>query len=187
MLINRGSTYKVIYHTLLWHNIMCTGCFILFSFFIIIYVIVGCHISSRLTATLNLCLIYFKITWALSILLQHIHKKFKINWTKIKGSCQRGRKVATHDSKSDLPLVSLSFCTFPLSQKITFIIHMLLWVIHNWHIGLNGSELFPWASKILKWLGPGTNAWDVRHRTNMEPYILYTYWWFPWRPLLTFN
>ena len=34
-----------------------------------------------------------------------MHKKFEINWTKIKGSCQSGRKVVTHDSKSDLPLI----------------------------------------------------------------------------------
>ena len=33
-----------------------------------------------------------------------MHKKFEINWTKIKGDCQSGRKVATPDSKSDLPL-----------------------------------------------------------------------------------
>ena len=65
----------------------------------------GCHFSSRLTATLNLCPIYFKITWALVVFLDYMHKKFEINWTKIKGSCQSGRKVVTHDSKSDLPLV----------------------------------------------------------------------------------
>ena len=34
-----------------------------------------------------------------------MHKKFKINWTKIKGGCQSGRKVVPHDSKSDLPLI----------------------------------------------------------------------------------
>ena len=33
-----------------------------------------------------------------------MHKKFEINQTKIKGGCQSGRKVAPHDSKSDLPL-----------------------------------------------------------------------------------
>ena len=53
---------------------------------------------------LNLCLIYFKITWALTILLEHMHKKFVINQTKIKGGCQSGRKVVPSDSKSDLPL-----------------------------------------------------------------------------------
>ena len=63
------------------------------------------HFSSRLTATLNLCLIYFKITWALAILSEHMHKKFEINWTKIGESCWSGRKAVTHDSKSDLPLV----------------------------------------------------------------------------------
>ena len=65
----------------------------------------GYYFSSRLTATLNLCLIYFKITWALVILLEHKHKKFEINQTKIKGSCQSGRKVVTYDSKSDLALI----------------------------------------------------------------------------------
>ena len=33
-----------------------------------------------------------------------MHKKFEINRTKIKGSCLSGRKVVTHNSKSDLPL-----------------------------------------------------------------------------------
>ena len=33
-----------------------------------------------------------------------MHKKFKKNLTKIKGNCQLGRKVVSHDSKSDLPL-----------------------------------------------------------------------------------
>ena len=32
-----------------------------------------------------------------------MHKKFEINWTNIKGGCQLGRKVVTHNSKSDLP------------------------------------------------------------------------------------
>ena len=35
-----------------------------------------------------------------------MHKKFEINQTKIKGGCQLGRKVVTHNSKSDLPLVA---------------------------------------------------------------------------------
>ena len=37
-----------------------------------------------------------------------MHKKFEINLTKIKGGCQSGRKVVTHNSKSDLPLVSVA-------------------------------------------------------------------------------
>ena len=32
-----------------------------------------------------------------------MHKKFDKNQTKIKGGCQSGSKVVTHDSKSDLP------------------------------------------------------------------------------------
>ena len=34
-----------------------------------------------------------------------MHKKLEINQIKIKGSCQLGRKVAAHNSKSDLTLV----------------------------------------------------------------------------------
>ena len=64
----------------------------------------GYHFSSRLTATLNLCLIYCKITWALAILLEYMHKKFEIDLTKIEGGCQSGRKVVIHNSKSDLTL-----------------------------------------------------------------------------------
>ena len=61
--------------------------------------IVDYHFSSWPTATLHLCLLYFKITWTLSTLVEHMHKKSEINRTKIKG-----RKVVTHDSNSDLPL-----------------------------------------------------------------------------------
>ena len=34
-----------------------------------------------------------------------MYKKFEKNGTKIKGSCQSGRKVVTYDSKSDLALI----------------------------------------------------------------------------------
>ena len=40
----------------------------------------------------------------LAILLEHMQKKFETNRTKNKGGCQSGRKVVTHNSKSDLPL-----------------------------------------------------------------------------------
>ena len=46
----------------------------------------------------------------LAILLEHMHKKFVINRTKIKGGCQSGRKVVNHNSKSDLPLIQLIIC-----------------------------------------------------------------------------
>ena len=39
------------------------------------------------------------------MLLEHMHKKVEINRPKIKGGCQLGSKVSTHNSKSDLPLV----------------------------------------------------------------------------------
>ena len=54
--------------------------------------IVGYHFSSQLTATLNLCLIYFKITLPLAIPFEHMQKNFEINRTKIKGGCQSGKK-----------------------------------------------------------------------------------------------
>ena len=59
-------------------------------------------------ASAHLCLIYFKISLALAILLEHMLKKFEINRTKIKGGCHSGRKVVPHDSESDLPLVDNS-------------------------------------------------------------------------------
>ena len=37
-----------------------------------------------------------------------MHKKFVINQTKIKGGCQSERKVATHNSKSNLPIEFLN-------------------------------------------------------------------------------
>ena len=37
--------------------------------------------------------------------LEHKHNKFEIYRTNIKGGCQSGRKVVTHNSMSDLPLV----------------------------------------------------------------------------------
>ena len=37
-----------------------------------------------------------------------MHKKFEINRTKFKGDCQSGRKVVTHNSKSDLPLYAVN-------------------------------------------------------------------------------
>ena len=50
---------------------------------------------------------YFKITWALAIQLEHMHKKFEIKRIKIKGGCESWRKVVTHNSKNDLPLNEL--------------------------------------------------------------------------------
>ena len=49
------------------------------------------------------------------ILLEHMHKKFEINRTKIKGSCQSKREVATHNSMSDFSLCIEGFyrrCSF---------------------------------------------------------------------------
>ena len=54
--------------------------------------------------------IYFMEIWvdlgfeSSEVSLVHIHKKFEVNQTNIKGGCQSGRKVVTHNSKSQLLL-----------------------------------------------------------------------------------
>ena len=49
----------------------------------------------------------------------NMHKKFEINWTKIKGSFQWGRKFVTHNSKRDLPLVHTGLnCQSQTHRKI---------------------------------------------------------------------
>ena len=52
-----------------------------------------------------------------------MHKKSKINQKKIKGGCQSGKKVVTHDSKSDLPLVIMSLAL----QVPRGIVHPTFW------------------------------------------------------------
>ena len=47
-----------------------------------------------------------------------MHKKVEINWTKIKGGCQLGRKVVTHNSKSDLPLVINKLAILHIKKKV---------------------------------------------------------------------
>ena len=107
------------------------------------------HFTSRLTATPNLCLIYFKITSALAILLKHVHNKFDINRTKIKDGCQLGRKVVTHNSKSDLPLVcsifykdsvnilhtSIRVATFSFKPCKSFEKRVALKKARSWNVG----------------------------------------------------
>ena len=66
------------------------------------------------------CRMYLKITRTLAILLEHMHNKFEINLTKIKGNCQSGRNVVTHDSKSDLHLVVTNIPLISPSKIRTF-------------------------------------------------------------------
>ena len=63
--------------------------------------IVGCSFSTRLTAPLNLCLIYLKLLVLVQhrgcictkLLQVHMHKKFEVNRTKIKGDVSRVQKL----------------------------------------------------------------------------------------------
>ena len=47
-----------------------------------------------------------------------MHKKFEINQTKIKGGCQLGRQVVTHNSKSDLPLAKVTDWPEPNKESL---------------------------------------------------------------------
>ena len=46
-----------------------------------------------------------------------MNKKFEMNRREIKGGCQSGRKVAPHNSKSDLPLAAGN-ATVPLQVRL---------------------------------------------------------------------
>ena len=54
-----------------------------------------------------------------------MQKKFEINRTKIKVSCQSGRKVATHNSKNDLPLESSKDSLEGQSAVIAVVLELL--------------------------------------------------------------
>ena len=47
-----------------------------------------------------------------------MQKKFEINWAKIKGGCQSERKVATHNSKSDLLLIVINMYIKLIKPKL---------------------------------------------------------------------
>ena len=58
-----------------------------------------------------------------------MHKKFEINPTKIKGGCQSGSKVVTHNSKSDLPLTESARVTL----EALVVQHAEHHVLDEWH------------------------------------------------------
>ena len=53
-----------------------------------------------------------------------MHKKFEINWAKIKGGCQSGRKVVTYNSKSDLPQSTYKELKIPKEERLFFMIEI---------------------------------------------------------------
>ena len=91
-----------------------------------------------------------------------MHKKFEINRTKIKGSCQSGRKVATHDCKSDLPLVTLMLSTYLL---FTIYILTLNEAVENYKNFDDQEQLVHvdnwWYDKCMKYEFPLTFFWQV--------------------------
>ena len=54
--------------------------------------------------------------------------KFEINRTKIKGGCQSGRKVVTHNFKSDLPLDKKKLRSFKMLFEIAFLHNKLSFI-----------------------------------------------------------
>ena len=142
------------------------------------YILYGLLASSWLTATLNLCLIYFKITRAIAILYEHMHKKFDINRTKIREVGQSGRKLVTHNSKSDLSLVQMSNKK-DSSFLIILLITRVLWCsTENWNdyfVNENRTFLLSFPSYNLLFLlyylkqsvrWPGTYTCSVTCRLN---------------------
>ena len=68
-----------------------------------------------------------------------MHKKFEIIQIKIKGGCQPGRKVVTHKSKSDLPLV----CTpTQCSAVVGHRIFANFKIVHFYYTDVYRSALF---------------------------------------------
>ena len=55
-----------------------------------------------------------------------MHKKFEKNPTKIKGSCQSGSKVVTHNSKSDLAFARLELVSYQFSSQLTATVDLCL-------------------------------------------------------------
>ena len=49
----------------------------------------------------QVCLAKRRNTMAIFSLFEHMHMKFEINGTKIKGGCQSGRKVVIHNFKTE--------------------------------------------------------------------------------------
>ena len=62
-----------------------------------------------------------------------MHKKFEINQTKIMGGCHSGRKVVTHNSKSDLPLEQVVKCHFYLIRHAIFTKKWFLKINNTFH------------------------------------------------------
>ena len=91
----------------------------------------------------SLCPIYIKITWAQATLSEHMHKKFEVNRTKVKGDCQSERKAVEMISYSKMPLVYfiLFFLKFPeirseilnsleMEDKI-YLLTMMQWILQH--------------------------------------------------------
>ena len=73
-----------------------------------------CNFSNYCTAQSNLCLIYLKLTWAIATLSVHMHKKFEVNRTKIKGRVSIRNKSCRLDFKQKYLLSNKKKLTFTL-------------------------------------------------------------------------
>ena len=103
-----------------------------------------------LTATLNFCHIYFKITRALAILIKHIHKKFEIYWIKIKGGCQSGRKAVTQNLSSMYLYIQI-LKNKPELDEMSYYFFVLL---HLWN---HTRSIFDWPMNG----GPNVKGYNI--------------------------
>ena len=63
--------------------------------------------------------------------LEQMHKKFEINRTEIKCGCQSGRKLVTHNCKSDLPLTDVRIYPNYVSVYYSVGLLLILEIGHN--------------------------------------------------------
>ena len=66
-------------------------------------------------------------------------QKFEINWTKIKGGCQSGRKVVIHNSKSYLPLTGNCFYLISCKNTLTKLLDALFF---SWFVKLKIKKMW---------------------------------------------
>ena len=90
---------------------------------------------------------------------------FEVNGTKIKGG-QSGRKVVIHDSKSDLPLISLEIHQDTLEYIIFLVIRL--------HVGQGFNPLFFLGKKIPRYRNLGTTQSSNNLNIAVITYIIVT-------------
>ena len=74
-----------------------------------------------------------------------MQKKFEINRTKSKGACQSERKVVTHNSKSDLPLIMYKNTGWPVKVESDDSLKDKPTYLNRFFFGFLNMEVFLWV------------------------------------------